>query len=120
MAAGRAPITGTNVPSSDSSPKAQAHSAASFGMISSAANSESAMGRSKWLPSFGMSAGLRLMVMRLEGRAIAMALSAVRTLSRASLTALSGRPTMEKAGMPGVTAHCTSTDFASTPSKATV
>ena len=78
------------------------------------------MGRSKWLPSLGMSAGDRLIVIRLEGRAIAMDDSAVRTRSRASDTALSGNPTSEKAGRPGVTAHCTSTCFASTPSKATV
>jgi hypothetical protein len=43
----------------------------------------------------------------------------VRTRSRASDTALSGRPTMAKPGRPGVTAHCTSTRRASSPSKAT-
>jgi hypothetical protein len=58
--------------------------------------------------------------MRLEGSAIAMAWNAVRTRSRASETALSGRPTTEKPGRPGVTAHCTSTLRASSPSKATV
>ena len=83
--------------------------------MSNAANKASAMGRSKWLPSLGRFAGLRLIVMRLEGKAIAMDVRAVRTRWRASDTALSGRPTMEKAGKPGVTAHCTSTMRASTP-----
>jgi hypothetical protein len=80
-----------------------------------AANSASAMGKSKWLPSFGRSAGERLIVIRFEGNAIAMEFSALRTRSRASDTALSGRPTTEKAGNPGETAHCTSTMRASTP-----
>lgn len=78
------------------------------------------MGRSKCDPSLGRSAGERLTVMRLAGRAMAIPVSAARTLSRASDTALSGRPTMAKAGIPGVTVHCTSTRRASTPSKATV
>ena len=59
-------------------------------------------------------------VAELEGSATAMLVSAARTRSRASDTALSGRPTTENAGMPGATAHCTSTRRASTPSKATV
>ena len=58
--------------------------------------------------------------MRLDGSAIDMAVIAARTLSRASETALSGSPTIENAGKPAVTAHCTSTMRASTPSKATV
>ena len=89
-------------------------------MISSAASKPSAMGRSKWLPSFGMSAGERLTVIFFDGSAMDRAESADCTRSRASLTALSGRPTMEKRGIPGESAHCTSTDFASIPSKATV
>ena len=113
-------MTGMSVPSSDSSPRAVVPSTASAGMISSAASTASAIGRSKWLPSLGRSAGDRLTVMRRDGMAMAIDDSAVRTRSRASDTALSGRPTIAKAGMPGVTAHCTSTVRASTPSKATV
>ena len=60
------------------------------------------------------------MVMRLAGRAMAMAVRAARTRSLASVTALSGRPTTVKEGTPAETAHCTSTRRASTPSKATV
>jgi len=79
-----------------------------------------AIGRSKWLPSFGISAGDRFTVIRLDGNATLIADRDERTRSRASLTALSGKPTMPKAGKPGVTAHCTSTRRASMPSKATV
>ena len=89
-------------------------------MISIAASSASAMGRSKWLPSFGRSAGERLMVMRFDGKAMDRADRAARTRSFASDTALSGNPTSVSAGTPGETAHCTSTSRASTPSKATV
>ena len=120
MAAGKAPITATRVPSSDSSPRATVPSTASFGRMSSAASKAMAMGRSKCEPSLGRSAGDRLIVMRFDGRAMDMADSAARTRSRASDTALSGRPTMVKPGRPGETAHCTSTRRASTPSKATV
>ena len=54
-------------------------------------------------------------LIRFDGNAIAIELSALRTRSRASDTALSGRPTIENAGRPGETAHCTSTGRASTP-----
>ena len=56
----------------------------------------------------------------LDGSAMDNADSAARTRSRASDTALSGRPTRVNPGWPVVTAHCTSTMRASTPSKATV
>ncbi len=120
IAAGRAPITGTRDPSSDNSPNATQVSISSLGTISIAARSAIAIGRSKCDPSFGRSAGDRLIVIRLDGSAIDSVDSAERTRSRASLTALSGRPTMAKDGRPGVTAHCTSTIRASTPSNATV
>ena len=119
IAAGRAPSTGTKVPSNDNSPKETVPATTSLGMISSAAKRLSAMGRSKCDPSLGKSAGDRLIVMRFDGRAMDREESADRTRSRASDTALSGRPTMEKAGRPGLTAHCTSTERASTPSNAT-
>ncbi len=53
----------------------------------------SAIGRSKWLPSFSTSAGARLAVMRRAGSARPSADSAARTRSRNSATALSGSPT---------------------------
>ena len=114
-AAGSAPVIATSVPSSDSSPSERVSLAASGGSISRAVSRATAMGRSKWLPSLGRSAGDRLMVIRFDGKAIDITASAERTRSRASLTALSGSPTMEKAGSPGATAHCTSTGQASTP-----
>jgi hypothetical protein len=61
-----------------------------------------------------------LTVIRFDGSAMESEVSAARTRSRASDTALSGRPTREKAGIPGATAHWTSTIRASTPSNATV
>jgi hypothetical protein len=115
IAAGRAPITGTSVPSRESLPKATWVSATSGGMISRVQRRATAMGRSKCDPTLGRSAGDRLIVIRFEGSAIAIALRAVRTRSRASDTALSGSPTIEKAGRPAVTAHCTSTWRASIP-----
>ena len=120
IAAGSAPITGISMPVRESSPRATVPATSSCGSTSRAASSASAMGRSKCEPSLGMSAGERLTVIRFDGSAMESALSAAFTRSRASLTALSGRPTMAKAGMPGETAHCTSTGRASTPSKATV
>src|SRR5579883_1778087 len=67
-----------------------------------------------------MSAGARLTVMRLAGKARPEALSAARTRSRDSPTALSARPTTMKAMAPGAICTWTSTGRASMPSKATV
>ena len=120
IAAGSAPITGISVPSSDNSPSATVSSTSSRGITSIAARSASAIGRSKCEPSLGRSAGDRLTVIFFAGSARFSVESAARTRSRASLTALSGRPTMEKPGIPAVSAHCTSTSRASTPSNATV
>ena len=53
-----------------------------------------AMGRSKPEPSFLMSAGARLMVMRVGGMSKPEFLMAERTRSRDSRTAASGRPTV--------------------------
>ena len=54
-----------------------------------------AMGRSKPEPSFLMSAGARLMVMRVGGMSKPELRMAERTRSRDSRTAASGRPTVE-------------------------
>ena len=115
IAVGRAPITGTSVPSRENSPKATWVSATSGGMISRAQRRATAMGRSKCYPTLGRFAGDRLIATRFEGIAIVILLRTVRTRSRASDTALSGSPTIEKAGRPAVTAHCTSTWRASIP-----
>ena len=58
------------------------------------------MGRSKWLPSFCMSAGARFTVILFAGRARPRPASAPRTRSRLSATALSGSPTTMNAGKP--------------------
>ncbi len=114
------PGEATTRPSNDNSPTAIQSPSCSASVTPIAASNASAIGRSKWLPSLGRSAGLRLIVIRLLGRAMAIAPSAARTLSRASDTALSGRPTIEKAGIPAESAHCTSTMRASMPWNATV
>lgn len=85
-----------------------------------APSSPSAIGRSKWLPSFSKSAGARLTVIRFGGSARPSELNAARTRSRLSPTALSGKPTMEKAGNPLATCTCTSMSRQSMPAKATV
>src|SRR3954453_23007148 len=69
-------------------------------MTSIAASRPSAIGRSKWLPSFNTSAGARLTVMRRGGNARPRAPSAARTRSRDTADALSGKPTTLEAGSP--------------------
>ncbi len=120
IAAGSTPATGEIEPSSPSSPSTVNPETASCGMAPIAAIRPSAIGRSKWLPSFGRSAGAMLTVMRRAGSASPDASSAARTRSRASDTALSGSPTTLNAGSPGATCTCTSTARASMPSNATV
>ena len=58
------------------------------------------MGRSKDAPSFFVSAGAKLTVIRLVGKDSPVFLMAVRTRSLDSFTAESGSPTMSKAGSP--------------------
>jgi hypothetical protein len=58
----------------------------------------SAIGKSKPLPSFLMSAGARLTVILLSGNGNSEFLIAAETLSRDSLTAESGRPTIKNMG----------------------
>src|SRR5713101_5751308 len=60
----------------------------------------SAIGRSKLGPSFLMSAGARLIVVRLRDHLYALLAIAVRTRSLLSFTAAAGRPTMTIFGSP--------------------
>ena len=80
----------------------------------------SAIAKSKWLPSFGMSAGAKLTMTRLAGMARPEAVSAACTRSLDSATALSGKPTKMNRTCPLATCTCTSTGRASIPSNATV
>ena len=100
IAAGSAPGTGRMVPSSVSSPNAAKLSTVSGEIASMATIRASAIGRSKWLPSLGRSAGARFTVVRVHGMPSPIACSALRTRSRLSATALSGSPTMEKLNLP--------------------
>ena len=95
-AAGRVPPTGAIRPSSPSSPTAAQPASMSGGMTPMEASRARAIGRSKWLPSLGRSAGAMLTMIRLGGRASPMPPKAPRTRSRLSATALSARPTMVK------------------------
>ena len=117
IAAGNTPATGCRRPSSDNSPRAANSPASSIGTTSIAASTASAIGRSKCEPSFSISAGARLMTMRLGGRDSPIDVSAARTRSRASPTALSGNPTTRKFGRPEEICTCTSTFSASIPAK---
>ena len=83
-AAGKAPKTGINRPSSDNSPRLTTPSTASLGKISIAAKTAKAIGKSKCDPSFGRSAGDRFTVMRLDGSAIDIAPSAARGVHAAT------------------------------------
>ena len=93
-AAGRHPTTGINFPSKDNSPMATWLSAVSAGIMPIAASRAKAIGKSKWDPIFGKSAGDMLIVIFFDGIAKPIDVIAERTLSRASLTALSGSPTI--------------------------
>ena len=119
-AAGSAPMTGLRRPSSDNSPSDTASATSSAGMISRAASIAKAMARSKCEPILGTSAGIKFMVMRLDGSAMTIALRAALILSFASDTALSGKPTIVNCGNPGIIAHSTVISRGSKPSKATV
>ena len=74
-----------------------------------------AMARSWPVPSFGRSAGARLMVIRRDGTSKPELRSAARTRSRASSTALPARPTMVSPGRPKATSTSTRTGTPSTP-----
>ncbi len=119
-AASNTPATLVSEPSSDSSPSTVYSPSSSAGRTSIAANRANAIGRSKWLPSLTTSAGARLTVIRLGGRARPRAPRAARTLSRDSATALSGSPTTVNAGNPEAIVTWVSTSMTSTPWNATV
>ncbi len=120
MAAGKAPGVALIWPSRASSPIAAKPWMASGEIASIATISASAIGKSKWLPSFGRSAGARLTVMWVHGRPRPIAWSAFRTRSRLSATALSGKPTMAKTCCPGLILTSTWTGRASIPTNANV
>ena len=79
------------------------------------ANTPTAIGRSKDGPSFFVSAGARLMVIRFAGKANPEFFMAVRTLSFDSLTAEPGSPTISKHGKPFEMSTSTWTVYPSIP-----
>ena len=96
---GKTPDTGRTLPSSATSPiKAEVD----LGRRTEpqAAQMESKMGRSKWVPAFFWLAGARFTVIRELGKVRPEFLAAARTRSRASFTAASGKPTISKPGKP--------------------
>ena len=72
------------------------------GMLSAADRRARAIGRSKREPLFGISAGDRLMVMRLPGRKTPVLRNALRTRSCASRTWADKKPTILNCGSPSV------------------
>lgn len=99
--AARTPFTGRTVPDSSSSPSTMTRSSGScMSMPFAAPRTARAMERSKELPSFRRSAGLRLMRIRSRGNSKPEFRTAARIRSRASRTAPSGSPTRSTAGIP--------------------
>ena len=97
-AIGSPPRTERSLPSRASSPRRIVSANKSCLTIPSDASMPTAIGKSKELPSFLISAGARLIVIRVRGKAYPQFLIAASTLSRDSLTALSGSPTIVNAG----------------------
>ena len=97
IAIGRAPVTFLTFPPSESSPK-NADFEMSALSWSEAMSNAMRIGTSYIGPSFFLSAGERLTVMRPTGNCIKLFFIAARTLSRDSETAASGRPTRSNFG----------------------
>ena len=81
MAAGRAPRTGTKVPSNDHSPSETVFSQAYCAVTPIVAISASAIGKLKFLPSLSRSADDRFTVIHFEDNAIDIDASALRARS---------------------------------------
>ena len=99
-AIGRTPRTRRTSPESASSPVTHHPESPCATSWSDDASIPSAMGRSKLGPSFLMSAGARLTVVRAIGGRKPELTSAVQTRSELSLTAASGSPTTTTLGSP--------------------
>ena len=108
-AIGNAPFTCLNLPSRESSPKNTVLLKLFSIIISVAERSPIAIGRSKALPSFFISAGAKLTVIFFVGNFNPLFFIAAVTLSLLSLTALSGNPTIVKPGICDSTFVSTST-----------
>ena len=95
---GSTPATGRSAPSRASSPMKKVFSKRGGGFFPSlpeAAITPRAIGRSKCVPAFLISAGARFTVIRLAGKSKPELRTAATTRSLASFTAASGRPTTE-------------------------
>ena len=114
-AMGRAPFTGRISPVSANSPATKHRSSRGSSALSAAATIPIAIGRSKLGPSFLMSAGARLIVVRSRGQRNALLAIAVVTRSLLSFTAVSGKPTTTIFGSPEPVFTSISTSRASTP-----
>ena len=77
--------------------------------------SETAIGKSSWVPSFLRSAGDKLTVILPGGKEYPELLIATLTLSFDSFIDESGKPTIKNAGNPEVISDSTSTKFPASP-----
>ena len=95
---GKTPLMLLNVPSSDNSPKKAVFSIEFCSTKPASAKIPIAIGKSKLVPSFFISAGAKFTITFITGKVKPEFLTAERTLSRASLTAASGNPTIATLG----------------------
>ncbi len=114
-AMGSAPRIARSEPSSPSSPTAARPVNAVASSCFVATRMPSAIGRSKAVPSFRMSAGARFTVIRRGGTANPEFTSAAPTRSRLSFTAPAGRPTIVNCGSPVAASTSTVTSYALIP-----
>ena len=97
---GSTPLAFFSSPFSPSSPRNRSPCAAPAGISSMASSIPTAMGRSKAVPSFFLSAGDKLTVMRHGGRFRPTFFRATDTRSLDSRTSVLREPTMKNAGSP--------------------
>ena len=114
---GNTPFILFNFPSKESSPIKTNLSIFRFCIISFAINIPTAIGKSKKVPSFFVSAGAKLIIILLLFSSIPIFLIAVRMRSFASLMLTSGNPTTFHSGIPFATSTCTDTKYPSRPCK---
>ena len=109
------PLMGLTSPFRDSSPTNTLPRTSAMINWPDRTSIDKAIGRSKYAPSLGSSAGAKLMVTFLSGNEKSEFTTALRTRSRDSLMVLLAIPTILKAGSPLFISPSTSTSLPSKP-----